>query len=138
MSRRLNVGAAAPLHVLAADPAAVARTAKQLDDIARRLLYTLSPDDPVHGFYSTCMFAVVLVDEKKLHDQTNMGVLAGLLAMDDLREEGGIEKYTFKEPLLRAEAYKLLAAARKEGLYGGPLVDASVVGGDPKATKSLQ
>lgn len=122
MRERLSVGAAAPLSALADNPDAVRRAAKRIDDTAMRLLNALNPDDVVHGLYSVAMFALKLVDEKLLADADNMGVLVSMALIEDLKTEGGVESYSFRETLLQAEADKLIMAARKEGLYKMQLI----------------
>lgn len=124
--QRLNAGAAAPLAVLDNDDG-IRRVAKRVDELARMLLFALSPDDPVHGFYSCAMFCLKLVDEGYLDDVTNMAVLVSMLLIDELKEEGGVESYPFKELLLKQEAGKLLSRAQKEGIYDVQLI-APVVG----------
>jgi hypothetical protein len=117
MQERLNAGGAAPLAAVAHDLNAVKRIAKRVDDTALRLLNVLSPDDPVHGMYCVANWVVRMVDEKLFVDVQNQGVLVALLMMDDLRLEGGVNGYSFREHTLKYDAEKLLMAARREGLY---------------------
>lgn len=117
MKQRLNEGGAAPLAAVAHDTKAVKRIAEIVDRTAIRLLNVLSPDDPVHGMYVVANWVCRLVDEKLFVDTNNQGVLVALLMMDDLRLEGGVDGYTFREHLLKYDAERLLSAARKEGLY---------------------
>lgn len=115
MAKKLDMASAAPLVAL--HPVARQGVARRVDDAARKLLYFLSPDDPVHGLYCCAMFVLKLVDEGYLHDPENMAVLCAMLLMDDLKLEGGVEKYTMKEHLLATAASDLLARAQKLGLY---------------------
>jgi hypothetical protein len=115
-AHRLNVAAAAPLADISSDQVRQ-RAAKRTDDIANKVLFALSPDDPVHGLYCCAMFCLMLVDEGFLADAQNMAVLVSAVLIDDLRTEGGVDKYVFKEFLLKTEAGKLLSKCREEGIY---------------------
>jgi hypothetical protein len=117
MKERLSVAAAAPLSAVASQPAWVSRIAQQVDTVSMRLANALAPDDPKHGLYTVAMFTIRLVDERLLHDPQNMGVLIAMLLMDDIKLEGGVEGYTFREHILKFDAERLLSAARKEGFY---------------------
>lgn len=114
---QLNNAAAVALTALGDDFVAVQRCAKKTDEAAQKLLFKLSPDDPVHGFYATAMFCLVIAEEGYFADVLNMSVLVSTLLIDELKQEGGVEHYTFKERILLAEAKKILHEAQREGYY---------------------
>ncbi len=116
--KRLNTGAAAPIAALAAHPARVSRAAKRMEDTARRMLYDLSPDDPVHGLYCCAQFALKLVDEGYLDDPTNMGVIVALMLIEELKADSPPDGIRVTFALLNSGAYLLLRKAQKDhGLY---------------------
>lgn len=120
--QKLNVSSAAPLAKLAPDLEAVKRCAKEIESVGTKLLWDLSPDDPVHGLYACAVFCLLLVEEKRIADPQNMAVLVSMVLMDDLKSEGYAEQYHYKEKLLTAEAHKLITKAIKAGYYGKPTI----------------
>jgi len=126
--QKLNVSSAAPLAALSSDLEAVKRCAKEIEAIGTKLLWDLSPDDPVHGLYACAVFCLLLVEERRLADAQNMAVLVAMVLMDDLKSEGFTESYHYKEKILEAEAHKLITKAVKAGYYGkdiplGPVIN---------------
>jgi hypothetical protein len=132
---RLNVGAAAPLAGLGNDSHAIQRCAVEIDRIAQRVLYVLSPDEYVHGFYACAMFCLLLVDENFLADPQNLGVLVSMVCVDDLKQFDHVEGYKYNEWILRAEAKKMLTAARKEGVYKIAVAQKKVIGDGPGSSQ---
>jgi hypothetical protein len=63
------------------------------------------------------MFVLRLVEERYFVDANNVAVMISMLLMDDLKEDGGVEHYTFKEHILQIEADALIVKAQKMGLY---------------------
>lgn len=118
MPSRLSVAAVTPLrHLPVADRSLCA---KRIDDVAKKILFDLAPQSQTHGMYCCAMFTLKLVDEGFIADPQSMPVLVAMLLIDDLKEEGNVGEYEFKEFLLRAEAGKLLSKAQKEGVYSLP------------------
>lgn len=115
--KQLNNAAAVALTALGDDFVAVQRCARITDEVATKLLFKLSPDDPVHGFYSVAMFCLVIAEEGYFADVLNMSVLVSTLIIDDIKQAGGSEQYTFKERILIVEAKKILHEAQREGYY---------------------
>lgn len=118
---KLDAGAGAALASLARDPSAISEAATRTDEAARRLLNDLGVSDPVHSMYVAACFALRLVEEHLLADDTNPGVLTAMLLMLDLKEHGFAEDYIMRERVLVAEADRLIVRAKKLGLYdSGP------------------
>ena len=122
MRTQLNNAAAVPLAALGTDFVAIQRAASRVEDNAQKLLFKLSPDNPVHGLYAVAAFCLKIVEEGYFSDATNMSVLCSLALYDELKEHGGVESYTFKERILAAEADKLLKEAQALGLYRVQLI----------------
>ncbi len=115
--KQLNVAGMAPLAALGNDYVAIQRAAKRVDDIAKKLLFRLSPDKPTHGFYACAMFCLYIAEEGFFADVHNMAVLVAVVLIDELKTEGGAEDYSFREKILLQEAKKLLSEAQREGLF---------------------
>ncbi len=120
--RQLNVAAAAGLTALGEDLVAIQRAAKRVEDVAQKLLFRLSPDDPKHGFYACAMFCLYIAEEGYFADVQNVSVLTSIVLIDELKTAGGVEDYTFKERILLMEAKKLLSEAQREGLFRVQLI----------------
>lgn len=114
---QLNRAAAAPFAQLAKHPLRIKRAATRVDQVVLSALNHLSPFDNLHAFYTSCMFALVLVDEGLLADPQNVAVLNAMLVMDDIKEAGITDTYQFKSQLLQMEAKKILTYVQKEGFY---------------------
>ena len=117
---RLNVASISPLAKCSTID--VARLARKTDDFAKALLHDLSPDDPREGLYVCAMFCLVLVEEGRLDDKTNMAVLVSLMLMDDVKDgkpdtsgEGAV--WRLEEARWKHAARNLLQRATIMGLY---------------------
>lgn len=117
IQHRLNVGAAASLASLARDRSAISEAATRVDELGRRLLNELAPDQAVHGMYVVAAFALRLVEEGLYADVENVGIFTSMLLMDDLKEHGGAEDYVHRERVLTTAADGLIRRARAEGVY---------------------
>lgn len=113
----LNRAAMAALTPLSHDLMAVKRVAVRVERTSNTILRGTNAASPLHAFYVTCRFVLLLVDEGLLADAQSMGVLVALACINDLKEFGGVDGFTFKDRILEMEAKTMLDAARKEGLY---------------------
>lgn len=116
----LNMAAATPLADL--DEFSISRTAKTVDDAARTILHSLSPDDPRDGLYCCAMFCVVLVDEGLIKDPRSQAVLVSLLLLDDVQDErpdenGELAVWHERESQWRKQAKGMLTRAKLLGFY---------------------
>lgn len=117
VAKSLNGAAAAPFQALMAYPDRTSRAAARVDAVAQTMLNRLNPDKTMHALYVSAMLAVVLVDEGLYADVENVAVLTGMVLLDDLKIEGGLEDYTFKEKRLHNDAKHLLFHLQKDQLY---------------------
>lgn len=118
--QKLQTAVVAPLAQL--DNMSISRNAKVIDSHATTLLNDLSPDDPRDGLYCCAMFCLMLVDEGRLEDKTNMAVLVAMLLMDDVKDDrpdkqGEIAPWRLDEMRWKAKAKTLIRRANLMGLY---------------------
>ena len=124
VTHKLNMASAAPLAKL--DTLSISRVAKRVDDTAATLLRDLTADDPREALYVCAMFALLLVEEGRLDDKTNMAVLVALLLIDDVKDEEPDENgfrpvWTVNEKRWKDAAGKLMVRANIMGLYQRPM-----------------
>lgn len=117
IAARLNQGSAAPIVALNKHGIDISRVAKRLDDTALRVLRGVSYSTEVHLMYAVALFILKLIDLQLFADRGNMGVVVALLLMDDLKIEGGVDRYTYNEALLETTSNRLLHLFQQEGLY---------------------
>lgn len=124
--KALNNGAASPFNALSKHPKRVSSAAARTDSVAQSALNRLNPNQTMHALYVSAMLAVVLVDEGLYADVDNVAVTTALVLLEDLKSEGHVEDYRFKETRLRGDANYVLHHIKKEGLYsvsaGSPLL----------------
>ena len=117
VKKYLNTASGAPFAALKDHPKRVKSAALRVDSLAQSALNRLNPDKTVHALYVSAMMVVALVDEGLYADVDNVCVSTALTLLDDLRIEGGVETYSFREAMLRIEAHNLIAYLQKEKLY---------------------
>ena len=129
VAKSLNGATAAPFQALMAFPDRTKQAAARVDAVVSSMLNRLNPDKTVHALYVSAMLAVVLVDEGLFVDVDNVAVLTGMVLLEDLKIEGGVGDYAFKENLLRQDAVHLLYHLQKENLYDVVFSAGAVTGG---------
>lgn len=118
VKKHLNTAAYAAFTALKDKPELVKAAALRTDQAARDALNKLNPDQTVHALYVSAMFVVKLVDENLYADIDNVAVSTGMVLLDDLKLEGSVDTYPFREAVLRIEAHNLISYLQKEhGLY---------------------
>ncbi len=113
----LNGAAAVAFTPLKDKPKRIQSAAKRVDSLAQSALNRLNPDKTVHALYVSAMLAVMLVDEGLFADTQSVAVTTALVLLEDLRMEGGVEDYAFREGMLKIEAHNLLHYLQKQEVY---------------------
>lgn len=118
----LNRASVAPLASRPLDGYTIARLAQKTETIATGMLKKLSPDNPLDGLYTVCMFSLVLVDEGLLDDKQNQAVLISLLLIEDCKDDrkdiNGLDPvWHADEARWKAKARDMLLNAQLQGLY---------------------